>query len=60
MANTTDTTVKIEKFLLNRIDKLIKEKSKRIKYSGYKQFVNYAVLELLEKEEGEKDDKNKI
>ena len=44
-------TVKIDENLLNRIKKLITDKAKRIKYSSKKQFINIAVLELLEKEE---------
>ena len=44
-------SVKIDKQLLERIKKLIKKDSKKIKYSSAKQFVNMAVLELLEKEE---------
>ena len=44
-------SVKIDKELLENIKKLIKNNSKRIKYSSAKQFVNIAVLELLEREE---------
>ena len=44
-------SVKIDKELLVRIKKLTKKSSKRIKYSSAKQFVNIAVLELLEEEE---------
>jgi hypothetical protein len=43
--------VKIDKELLIRVEKLIKNKGKRIKYSSKKQFIDIAVLELLEKEE---------
>lgn len=43
--------VKINKDLLERIKRLIRKKDKKIKYSSKKQFVNIAVLELLEKEE---------
>ncbi len=43
-------SVKIDKELLERVKKLIKNSSKRIKYSSAKQFVNMAVFELLEKE----------
>lgn len=46
-----DKTVKIDKELLDRINKLIRRKSKKFKYESAKQFVNYAVVELLEKEE---------
>jgi len=44
-------TVKIDPDLLKRVNILIKNKSKRIKYSSAKQFINVAVLGLLEKEE---------
>jgi|APSaa5957512576_1039674.scaffolds.fasta_scaffold143003_2 hypothetical protein len=44
-------TVKIDEELLERVKKLIKTNSKKIKYSTLKQFVNISVLELLEKEE---------
>lgn len=43
--------VKIDPFLLERIQSLIKEKDKSIVYSSAKQFVNIAVIKLLEKEE---------
>jgi hypothetical protein len=43
--------VKIDNALLERIKRLIGKKDKKIKYSSKKQFVNIAVLELLEKEE---------
>jgi len=45
--------VKIDKDLLNRIERLIKRKDKKIKYAHKKQFVDVAVLKLLEKEESE-------
>lgn len=44
-------SVKINPDLLNRIKDLIKNKDKKIRYSSRKQFVDLAVLELLEKEE---------
>lgn len=47
---TKDTT-KIDKNLLARVKKLIKMKNKKIKYSNTKQFINVAVLKLLEGEE---------
>lgn len=47
MTNTT----KIDEGLLKRVKKLIKMKSKKIKYSNAKQFINVAVLKLLEEEE---------
>ena len=43
-------SVKIDKELLERVKDLVKDSSKRIKYSSAKQFVNIAGLELLEKE----------
>lgn len=43
--------VKIDNGLLERIERLIQKKGKKIKYSSKKQFVNIAVLELLGKEE---------
>ena len=43
-------SVKIDKNLLERVKKTIEKNSKKIKYSSAKQFVNIAVLELLEKE----------
>ena len=45
------SVVKIDNALLERIKRLIRKKDKKIKYSSKKQFVNIAVLELLEKEE---------
>jgi hypothetical protein len=42
--------VKIDKDLLKKVNKLIRESSMKIKYSNAKQFVNLAVLEKLEKE----------
>ena len=44
-------TVKINEDLLKRLIAITKDKTKKIKYSTAKQFVNVAVLELLEKEE---------
>tara|TARA_Y100000310_G_scaffold160433_1_gene160196 strand:+ start:3324 stop:3482 length:159 start_codon:yes stop_codon:yes gene_type:complete len=46
--------VKINEDLLKKVKKLIKEDSMKIKYSNAKQFVNIAVLEKLEKEDGGK------
>ena len=43
--------VKIDKDLLKKIKKIIKEKHLRIKYSNVKQFINIAVLDKLEKED---------
>ena len=47
MTNTT----KIDEDLLLRVKKLIKMKDKKIKYVNAKQFINVAVLKLLEVEE---------
>ncbi len=47
MTNTT----KIDEDLLERVKKLIKMKNKKIKYANAKQFINVAVLKLLEEEE---------
>ena len=44
-------TIKIDEQLLNRVRKLIKMKDKKIKYANAKQFINVAVLKLLEGEE---------
>jgi len=51
-------SVKIDKDLLDKVNVLIKEMPFKIKYSTAKQFINVAVLELLEKEgkKGEKDE----
>lgn len=43
--------VKIDKDLLARVEKLIKRKDKKIKYAHKKQFVEVAVLKLIEEEE---------
>ncbi|MCX8159046.1 MAG: hypothetical protein N3D20_02020 [Candidatus Pacearchaeota archaeon] len=45
------TGVKIDKDLLKRIERLIQRKDKKIKYAHKKQFVDIAVLKLLEEEE---------
>ena len=50
-----DGVVKIDRNLLERIKKLISKKSKKIKYAHQKQFINIAVLNLLEKEEKENE-----
>ena len=44
-------TVKIDKDLLERVGRLIKKKDKKIKYAHQKQFIDIAVLKLLEEEE---------
>jgi hypothetical protein len=43
--------VKIDRDLLARVEKLIKRKDKKIKYAHKKQFVEIAVLRLIEEEE---------
>ena len=43
-------SVKINSELLKEIEKLIKRKDKKIKFSSAKQFVDIAVDELLNKE----------
>ena len=43
-------TVKINSELLKKIEKLIKQGNKKLKYSSAKQFVDIAVFELLERE----------
>ena len=48
---TKRETVKINEDLLKRVIYITKDKSKKIKYSTAKQFINVAVLELLKKEE---------
>lgn len=50
---TMGEVVKIQKDLLSRIEKLIKNKDKKIIYSSRKQFVNIAVLKLIKKEEND-------
>lgn len=54
-----NTTVKLDGELLKRIKKLLKKASTRIKYSNLKQFVNIAVLNLLE-DELKKDNKKEV
>ena len=44
-------SVKIDTDLLKKVKALIKDKPHKIKYSSAKQFVDIAVLELLEREE---------
>ena len=46
-----NTTVKLDKALLKKAKKLLKKTSQRIRYTNLKQFVNIAVLKLLEEEE---------
>ncbi|MEK6878293.1 MAG: hypothetical protein AABY22_01725 [Nanoarchaeota archaeon] len=52
-------TVKINVDLLKRINLLIKDKDKKIIYATAKQFVDIAVLKLLQKEEKIGNDKFK-
>lgn len=44
-------SVKINKELLKKVNSIIKTGPNNIKYSSAKQFVDIAVLELLEREE---------
>lgn len=44
-------TTKIDGKLLERVKRVIKMEEKKIKYSNTKQFINIAVLKLLEVEE---------
>ncbi len=46
-----DAVVKIDEDLLNRVKKLIKNKPKKYRYRTKRQFMDIAVLELLDKEE---------
>ena len=46
-------SVKIDTDLLKKVKSLIKDKPHKIKYSSAKQFVDIAVLELLQKEGGD-------
>lgn len=48
---TMRDTVKINKDLLKRVEDLVKQKDKKIRYAHKKQFVEVAVLNLLESEE---------
>jgi hypothetical protein len=49
---TKRETVKINEDLLKRVISITKKKDKEIKYPTAKQFINMAVIELLEREEG--------
>lgn len=51
MTKSKPSTTKIDENLLERVKKLIKMENKKIKYSNAKQFINVAVLKLLEAEE---------
>ena len=51
MTNSNIITVKIDRKLLRRVKKLIKKESKKIQYASAKQFVNIAVMKLLNEEE---------
>ena len=44
-------TVKIDEFLLVGVRKLVGKKNEKVKYIHQKQFINTAVLKLLEEEE---------
>lgn len=50
-------SVKIDKELLDAVKELIKNSPHKIKYSSAKQFIDIAVLELLERE-NKKGDKH--
>ena len=54
MTKAKKDTAKIDEKLLERVKNIIKTDSKKIKYSNTKQFINVAVLKLLEEEESEK------
>ena len=45
-----ETTVKINKSVLDEVKKFRKKPAKAIRYTSDKQFVNIAVIELLKKE----------
>lgn len=47
--------VKIDIGLLERVNKLIKKKDKKIEYASKKQFINIAVLKLLKREEAKNE-----
>ena len=56
MVRTFKTKIYKENFTLDtvlekRIERLISNKFKQTKYGNIEQFINYAVIELLEKEE---------
>lgn len=51
MTKPKPSTTKIDEKLLERVKKVIKMEDKKIKYSNTKQFINVAVLKLLEVEE---------
>jgi len=45
-----DSVVKIDSDLLGEVEGFINKKENKLKYTNKKQFVNIAVLELLERE----------
>ncbi len=49
--NKKPDTVRIDRNLLERVEKITKDIDRRIIYSSKRQFVNIAVLRLLQKEE---------
>lgn len=51
---STSNTVKIDKYLLKRVEIVLENRTLRIHYASRKQFVNIAVAELLEKVEKER------
>lgn len=44
-------TVRIDSYLLKRIERLLKKKGKKLKYRNRQHFIDYAVTDLIEKEE---------
>ena len=54
-----NATVKLDSELLNRVKQLLKKSPHKILYTNLKQFVNIAVLQLLEKESSRKSSKLK-
>jgi hypothetical protein len=46
----TDSVVKIDGKLLNKVEEFINKESNRVLYANKRQFVNIAVLEKLNKE----------
>lgn len=56
MTKSDSNTVKIDEYLLKRIELVLKNKILRIHYSCKKQFVNIAVVDLLEKLEKEENE----
>ena len=55
-----NTTVKLDKVLLEKIKKLLKEEDYRILYTSLKQFINIAVLQLFEEEVKKKSKEREV